>query len=603
MNRIFEIMNKEEKRHFWWLFAMSLLSALVQSFGVAAMLPFMTLVIQPTLTMNNQAMLWLFNLLGSPDRVTFLTYFGSLLLVMIVAGNGTATYALWLSSRFVWQMEHRVASDMLENYLYRPYGFFLNQNTSNMTKQILADVREMVLGVLMPMLQVMTKLLMAGAILAALFVVNPQVTVWAVLLIGGSYLLIFRTTRSKLTQYGRQHMELNGKRYQAVQEAFGGIKGVLLMQRQPYFIQGFKQHSEKMIPLMAWREIIGRVPRHLMEIVSFGGILVLTLFLLRSEGGIHQALPLISLYAFAGYRLMPALQDVFISFTTIHFNDALVLKIMELLKDDNHVKIAKENQKKDDRTRFPFEKEIAFEQVSYRYPHSENVAIKSISMKIAKNTTVAFVGHSGAGKTTAADVLLGLFIPCEGSLRVDGKTIDAGCAVDWQKRLGYVPQNVYLSDQSIKRNIAFGIPEELINEDQLITASKIANIHDFIQNALPNGYETSVGEQGIRLSGGQRQRIGIARALYHDPDVLVLDEATNALDGMTETAVMKAMENLSQIKTIVVIAHRMTTVRQCDWIYLFEEGEIADEGTYESLLSTNKRFQELANERQEDPHN
>jgi ABC-type multidrug transport system fused ATPase/permease subunit len=307
---------------------------------------------------------------------------------------------------------------------------------------------------------------------------------------------------------------------------------------------------------------------------------------------VEDFLPLITVYAFGGYRLLPALQKVFSAITKIRYN----LPIVEILHHD-YYSLPETGEKPESQRRpeaLSFTRTIELENIRFRYPNTEEDVIKNQSLSIRANTSVGFVGPTGCGKTTTIDIILGLLEAQSGSLRVDSREITAKNRSNWQANLGYVPQSIFLVDDSIRKNIAFGIAENEIDEESVIKAAQVANLHDFIMNDLDRGYETMVGERGVRLSGGQKQRIGIARAVYHDPSVLILDEATSALDGLTENAIMDAIHNLSHKKTILMIAHRLTTVRECDEIFIMEKGVIVDRGTYDELIQRNESFRKMA---------
>ena len=295
-------------------------------------------------------------------------------------------------------------------------------------------------------------------------------------------------------------------------------------------------------------------------------------------GNFNNSLPIISLYVFAGYRLMPAVQQIYSSLTQLTFVSPSVDKLYYDLKN---LKSYNKNQEENILT---FNNEINLNHIYYNYPNTSRTTLRDISLTIPAKSTVGFIGSTGCGKTTTVDIILGLLCPQKGTLKVDGKVITEQNSRAWQRLIGYVPQHIYLSDDSVMANIAFGIEPKNINQDMIIEASKIANLHKFVTDELPNNYQTSIGENGVRLSGGQRQRIGIARALYHNPRVLILDEATSALDNQTEQEVMDAIFNYSKDITIILIAHRLNTVKNCDIVYKLEKGKIIDQGSFDELM-------------------
>ncbi|MDZ7793218.1 MAG: ATP-binding cassette domain-containing protein [Spirochaetia bacterium] len=333
--------------------------------------------------------------------------------------------------------------------------------------------------------------------------------------------------------------------------------------------------------------MISEIPRYLLETVAFGGIVVLLLFILYTEGQLDNAIPMIGLYALAGYRLMPSLQAVFRGVTSMRYNLPAVDLLYNHMYSGRAIKVY-------DGDALSINEDITLNNITFSYPNSKVPVIKDQTLTIKANTTVGFVGPTGCGKTTIIDIILGLLEPQSGELRIDGKKIEGKDIFRWQNTLGYVQQNIYLSDDTVAQNIAFGEKKESIYTTEVKRAASVANIDNFIESELPYGYETVIGERGIRLSGGQRQRLGIARAVYKNPSVLILDEATSALDGFTEDAIMDAIKALSGQKTILMIAHRLTTLRECDQIFMLDKGKIVDKGTYEELFESNQSFRQLA---------
>ena len=334
--------------------------------------------------------------------------------------------------------------------------------------------------------------------------------------------------------------------------------------------------------------VISQLPRFALEIITFGGMLLVLLYLMSKSGTFISALPIIALYAFAGYRLMPALQQIFNSGVQLRFT---VPALNNLYYD---LKSLKSHRATESQDTLLLSNNITLSHIHYKYPNASLTALKDISFSIRAFSTVGIVGTTGSGKTTTVDMILGLLEAQQGTLEVDGKQINYKNRRAWQRSVGYVPQKIFLTDDTIAANIAFGLDPKEINLEAVEHASKVANLHDFVVDELPLKYQTTVGENGIRLSGGQRQRIGIARALYHNPQLLILDEATSALDNLTEQAVMEAVHKLRKNITIILIAHRLSTVKKCDNILLLEKGELKAQGTFEKLIEASDRFRSTA---------
>jgi ATP-binding cassette, subfamily B, bacterial PglK len=396
-----------------------------------------------------------------------------------------------------------------------------------------------------------------------------------------SYVLIFYNLRKYLKRTAEERQKNNQLRFITLSEVFGAAKEVKVGGLEQIYIKNYSHYSQIFASLQANVSTIGQLPRFLLEAIAFGGILIITLYTTTKTNSLNNALPIISLYVFACYRLMPALQQTYSSFTNLTFVGPSLNKLHDDIKS---LKPLYENQ---DQGVLSLSKTIVLKNVHYSYPNSARTALKDINLTISVKSTVGLVGATGSGKTTTADIILALLVPQKGTLEVDGQVVSEQNARSWQKSIGYVPQHIFLSDSSIASNIAFGVEPKNICQQTVETVSKIANIHNFIIEELPHQYQTVIGERGVRLSGGQRQRIGIARALYHKPQILILDEATSALDNQTEKAVMDAINNLSKKITIILIAHRLTTVKNCDIIFLFDKGQIKNKGTFKELFQIN----------------
>ena len=341
--------------------------------------------------------------------------------------------------------------------------------------------------------------------------------------------------------------------------------------------------------------VVAELPSLFMQGLIFGGMLLVLLYLINVHGGVGMALPVVGVYAVAGYRLMPALQGIYKSLSQIRFS----LPALDTLRHDmNKLEVktplrAMDSSNPDLRAEMTLRDRLELQDMSFRYPGAMHPALEGINLTVRESTMIGVVGTSGAGKTTFIDLLLGLLTPTTGRILVDGEVVDHRNVRAWQRGVGYVPQNIHLLDDTIALNIAFGCYREEVDMDAVKRVARIANLHDFIEKELPQGYDTIIGEQGVRLSGGERQRIGIARALYHDPGVLVFDEATSALDNLTESVVMEEMHAIGRRKTIFIVAHRLSTVRNCDRILVLDHGTVVADGTYDKLLGENAHFRSM----------
>jgi len=588
------IIEPQEKWQVLVLFASILLAALFQTLGVVSILPFMSIVMQPEIIESNRWLNWLYSSLGFTGVNSFIIFIGFLMLLIIIIGNLTSALATWFKVRFVWRKNHNISSALLKKYLSMPYVYFLTQNTADLSKNILSEVNVLTNFFILPLINIMVKGFMAIGILSMLLFTNIYITILSALIFGGSYALIYFYFHDKLKINGAKRLKENKMRFKTAGEALSGIKDIKVMGREDFFYHRFLRHSLKLSNLQAWSALIGQMPRYFLETIAFGGIVTLVLYFTTSTGNANEVIPTISFFAFAAYRLLPALQIIFAASTQVRFSQTTVNRIIKDLSEKGGFREQFLVYEKEPLKPMPFNTSLQLKEASFNYSNTNESVIHNINLSIQHNTSVGLVGPTGAGKTTLVDIILGLLTPQKGDFSVDGEKINENNILNWRKNLGYVPQHIYLSDDTIMNNIAFGVPDEKIDREAVEHVARISNLHDFIISELPNGYQTIVGERGIRLSGGERQRVGIARALYHDPEVLVLDEATSSLDGITESAVLEAVNNVVKLKTIIIIAHRLTTVKDCDIIYLIDKGKIIAQGTYDELMGSSASFRAMA---------
>ena len=589
VHKLFNLFDHKEKIQFSIVMLVSLFLAVFQAVGVASILPFINMVMDPNIIAENRWLSYFFNLLDFKSNNSFIIFFGFFVLAVLVIGNLISAFATWFKIHFVWRKNHTLSTLLLKKYLSMPYTYFLNQNSTDLGKNVLAEVQQVTNGFLLSLISVITNSIIIIVILALLLYVNLSMTLGVAGFLVLLYFLIYFYFSDKLNTGGEERVLENKGRFKTASEALGGIKDIKILGVEKFFLQKFSKHSDKFSYLQSWYQVIGQVPRYIMEMVAFGGIVSLLIFLVYSNTPTDRVIPLVSFFAFAGYRLIPALQEIFNSLTSIKFNEVVLDNIY---KDMNEESPIADDIYSDHKKNKPlsFKEKIKLENIYFTYPNNERVVLRNINLEIKKNTFIALIGITGSGKTTLVDLMLGLLSPDKGSFSVDGVEINKDNIKNWQANLGYVPQQIYLSDDTILRNIAFGVPDKEIDMNKVEKVAQMANIHDFISKELHSGYQEIIGERGIRLSGGQRQRIGIARALYHDPQILLLDEATSSLDNKTEKEVLDAIEGIAKLKTIIVIAHRLTTVKNCDKVYVVDKGKIIDEGSYDEVVNIRQKL-------------
>lgn len=590
--KILSLLTRTEKLRLVILLGAVLVAGLIDVLGVSSILPFMAVVAKPEIVQTNAYLNQVYQWSGATDVNGFLFGLGMLTLVISLISNAFALCVQWAILKFSHGLGYSLSLRVIKTYLHQPYSFFLDRNSSTLSLNATGEVDGVVNGVIIPLLQTVAKAAVATFILALVVIVDPLLAGLFMAVVGGFYALTFLFAKGRVAELGQKSQGHNRVRFRQATEAFGSVKDLKLLGREHYYYNRISVAAAGYGHNLTMQGTIAAAPRYLMESVGFGAIIVLVLYLLATKHDLGTAIPILVLYAFTGYRLMPAFQAIFQSLTIVRFNwpsVELIAGEMKRLKMQDSVNWGEETVRP-----MPFRGQIALDAVSFTYPTGADVVLRDFSLQIEKNTTIGIVGATGGGKTTVVDLILGVLSPTKGLLLIDGMPIDEANVRQWQANIGYVPQQIYLSDTSIASNIAFGVPESEINMNSVEIASRAAQLHDFVMGELPNGYMTEVGERGVRLSGGQRQRIAIARALYRNPNVLVLDEATSALDGITEDAVVDAIKELAHKRTIITIAHRLSTVTHCDIIYVLEGGRIAERGSYQDLISRNGMFRAMA---------
>ena len=583
------IFNNRELKTIFFLFIGILIMAFLEVVGVASVAPFIAVLTSPELIQENAYFAYLYKLLGVHSDNEFIVLLGTLVVIAILISNGTQAFISWKITSFAELQKHRVAMRLLKKYLSQPYSFFLDRNSSELGKNVLNEVGSAISGVVLQSLIVLSKLVVVLFIVILLFIVDPKVAIIATAFLVGAYWIIYKLVKQRLYSMGLAKTEAGFQAFKTISEAMAGIKEIKLRGAEKKFLDRFFNPSKALAKYTAKTTLIATLPRYLLEVVAFGGMILIVIYLLSIKvDNFSVILPMISLYAMAGYRLMPALQSVYSGMARIKYSIPAFNIVIDGFSQVDTKDLSQTNQ-----TKLSFENNIEIMQVSFSYKNSNSYVLDDLNLKITHNTTVGLMGSTGSGKTTLVDILLGLLTPDNGTIAVDQKEINQENLASWQKNIGYVPQNIYLTDDTIERNIAFSEFENTIDIERVKKAAIMANLDVFI-NTLPEKYQTFVGERGIRLSGGQRQRIGIARAIYHNPKVLVLDEATSSLDGITENAIMEAIQNLAHKKTIIIIAHRLSTLIECDIIHMLANGKIIDSGTYTQLIKNNKEFRKMS---------
>jgi ABC-type multidrug transport system fused ATPase/permease subunit len=593
LKKLYEIFTPRERMQAVMVFFASLATAFVQAFGVASIFPFINVVMNPDIVEQNKWLSLLYNQGHFTSINSFILFLGIIVFLIIIFSGTISAITTWAKTRFTLGKNHSLSLRLLTVYLNQPYEYFLQKNSSELSKNILSEITQLTSQLLMALFDILINGLMIAVMVTMLFMVNIAVTMGAIIFLGGSYGIINYFVKNKLKEIGQGRLEANRGRFRMVNEALSSIKTTKIMGIESYFLNNYSNYSGKFARYNVFASVVGEIPRYLLEAVAFGGIVFFVILMIARERKVVEFIPLLSLYAFAAYRTIPALNRLFNSTATVYYNIAIVDKIYE---DMIEIAPSKTLLPKPNATNpeLLFNKTIKLQNIRFSYKDSSFEVINNIELTIPKNSVIGFAGPTGCGKTTLVDIILGLLKPQKGEIIIDDTEIDNDNITSWQRKIGYVPQEIYLSDDTILKNIAFGVQDKDISYEQVQYAAQIAAIDNFIEKELSQKYDTVIGERGIRLSGGERQRIGLARALYRNPEVLVLDEATSSLDGTTEEYVLKAIHSAAQSRTVIMIAHRLNTLKDCDQIYILEKGIIIGQGKYDELISKNKKFKEMA---------
>lgn len=588
------LLDKREKRQAWGVLAVVVLSAFSASVMVASILPFLTVLSEPEHIHENRILSRLYAFGGFQTDRGFLFGLGLVTIAVICAANVIQVLRVHVVTRFALMRSHSISFRLLSSFLRQPYAFFLINHSGEMGTKVLSETQQIVVQFFKPAAEGVAALFTIFALLALLLWVNPVITLSVLVVFAVIYGGTLLVTRRRVSQLGQIRAKANTDRFRIANEALGGVKDIKLLGREAAYLDMFEAPSERMADSQARVAVFSQTPQYVMQATVFAGLIVLCLVLLGDDSASGQntmaeILPTIGLMALAGQRMIPELSKLFRSITMLTYGDAAVRTVHDDMMNNQDVEALPSGPV----IPLGMKWELVFENLSYRYGEG-TAGLKEVSFRIGAGERIGIVGTTGAGKSTLANILLGLIFPSEGAFSVDGTPVTRDNIRSWQRSLGYVPQEIFLVDASIRENIALGVPKDRIDHARVEKAARIARIHDFVLSELDNGYDTEVGERGVRLSGGQRQRVGIARALYNDGDLIVLDEATSALDNVTETEVMRSIDGLPGDKTLIMIAHRLSTLRSCDRILVLDQGRISAFASWDDLERHNPIFQELS---------
>lgn len=585
-NYFYILLPSELKLSLLMLF-MTLIAVLLEMVGIFSILPFLQVLTDPSIVETNKVLKKVFEtsiIFGIKSNREFLIFFGIVILIFMIISLSFKSLMIYFQHRFIEMRKYSLAQRLVESYLHQPYIWFLNRHSSTLSKNILNESHTVITRGLHHLINLITQIIIILILISLLIFVDPFITIVIGLLFSFAYGVIFLLTKNIISRFGMERFHSNEQLFKIINETFAAIKQIKISAIENIKIKIISKLGINLARNSAYVGAVSSIPRYFLELLVFGGMLTLTLYLMTKVGTIEKALPLIVLYSIIGYKLMPALQSIYLSLTNLNYVSVpvdIIAKELKLLSKDNFF----QNKEK-----LLLKESIILKKVFFKYPGASTNALNDINLNILANSFVGIVGTTGSGKTTLVDIILNLLEPDRGVVQFDNQQINKLNSVQWIKSIGYVPQRVFLTDDTISANIALGSNDQNIDHKQIEKVSKIAHIHDFILTNLNDKYETKIGEQGIRLSGGQRQRIGIARALYHNPKLLILDEATSALDGLTEQLIMKELKKLKNDMTIIMITHRLRSLVECDNIFLLDKGSVKAQGTFEELVQSNENF-------------
>ncbi|MGD2170701.1 MAG: ABC transporter ATP-binding protein [Gammaproteobacteria bacterium] len=582
-SKIYAMLDQSYRRHAILLLGLILIGTLLEVLGVGLLLPVIALLVEGDLGARYPVVEPALNYLGNPGHIVQVQITMIFLALIYLAKNIFLAYLAWRQAKFGVGLQIEVSHRLFATYLRQPYHFHLQRNSAHLIRNINGEVSQFINNAVNPAISLVAECLVLFSLVVLLMVVEPlgSIIVFATLL--SAALIFYRITHHRITRWGENRQFHDGLRFQHLQQGLGGVKDIKVLGRENTFLTLFGEHNIKTGQMSQLLKVAQALPRLWLEVLAVAGFAILVLIMISLGRETASIVPTVGLFAAAAFRLMPAVGRILNALQSLRYGAAAINKL--------HAEFAElgpeiETDDAGERQFIDPSGEIALNKVTYSYPEASGTALVDVSINIPRGASIGFIGPSGAGKSTLVDIILGLLKPDSGEI-IAGDTNIHRDIRSWQDQIGYVPQAIYLTDDTLRRNVAFGLPEDQIDDDAVQNAIKAAQLEQLV-NDLPLGMETVIGERGVRLSGGQRQRIGIARALYHDPDLLVLDEATSALDTETEVGVMEAVNALHGKKTVVIVAHRMSTVENCDFLYRLENGHVVEQGSAGQMIDSQK---------------
>lgn len=585
--KIFGLFNSSEKKSFFFLFILIFFSSLIDLLGIASILPFVTMLANPQIIETNQILNSIYNrsgIFGINNSDTFLIVLGIFFLSFYFFSLIFRGFISYFQVRFTQMREYSVGKLLLQNYLQRPFVFFLNYNSADFSKNILSEINQIINQTIVPMVNLIAQCTLIFVFIIFFLIINPVLIIATSIILLFSYGCIFFLINKYISKIGSETLQANHERFLSINEIFGAIKEIKFRGLEKYSINRFIKPAKVFATNQTIAKVVAQLPRYFIEALIFSAMIFFILGYIINGNTLNEILPFAALYTFAGFRLFPSFQQVYFSIIQLKFSSFS----LDLIHKDLEKKPIVENYSNTDQ--ICLTKSITLNNITFIYPNSKQPALNNFNISIKAYDKIGIFGASGSGKSTLVDIITGLLEPNLGAMSIDEVLINKNNRYMWQKNIGYVPQQIYLNDASIASNIAFGSEPQNIDYKAVIKAAKIADLHDFVENQLENKYDTIVGGGGVLLSGGQRQRIGIARAFYKNYNVIILDEATNALDYETEKRIIKSINDIKYKITVIIISHRFNTLQGCNKIFILKKGKLINQGSYDEILKKNKNF-------------
>ncbi|MDQ0256582.1 ABC-type multidrug transport system fused ATPase/permease subunit [Evansella vedderi] len=572
--KILKLFNKTEKNKLLILFVMMVFAAIFETIGIGLIVPFIGIITNPNIIQEQPILLFIYELFNFQSTTLFIIFSVIIFLGVFLLKNIYLLIFHYAQYTVIFNQQVQLSRRLFNEYLTKPYTFHLQKNSADLIRNVNGEVPKVFQGIILSTFHLLTELLVIICILTLLVITAPVATIVASTLLAGSVFLFFKVFRNKISYLGQEQQRVGGAMIKWVKQGLGASKEVKVSGKESFFVNSYTGQSQIQANNNKYMKMLEQVPRIFIESLLVSIVLITMLIIILQGTNTAQIVSTMALFAMAAFRLMPSINRVVGMISSIRYSyPALSVIYEDLFENKEEASFGDSNKitSVDKYTR-TYNESIILDDVSFRYPNQREYSVREVSLTIPIGSSVAFIGESGAGKTTIVDLILGLYRPEKGKVTIDGKALDDQREV-WQKNIGYIPQFIFLSDDSIRANVAFGVDNEKIDDKQVWRALEQAQLKEFVQD-LPRQLETNVGEAGVRLSGGQRQRIGIARALYHNPEILFMDEATSALDNETEKEIMRAIDGLKGDKTLIIIAHRLSTIENCDIIFKMNKGRL-----------------------------